>query len=138
VGSDFISVQIISLFISNVCCKICLLCHISWLPTHQVLNRLNSNSLKDFLITLPSVLFSIQHQCLRLADLFMGYLIEYLPEDDLEVDDGLGSCGQQLPRQHEQHGQHGQHGQGWAADVHWLLVVLEPKVIPKVLEWCKD
>jgi hypothetical protein len=22
--------------------------------------------------------------------------------------------------------------------VHWLLVVLEPKVIPKVLEWCKD
>ena len=66
---------------------------------------------------------------------FHGYFIEYLPEFDLEVDDGLGSCGQQLPRQHEQHGQR---GHGWAADVHWLLVVLEPKVIPKVLEWCKD
>ena len=69
---------------------------------------------------------------------FHGYFIEYLPEFDLEVDDGLGSCGQQLPRQREQLGQLGQHGQRWAADVHWLLVVLEPKVIPKVLEWCKD
>jgi hypothetical protein len=64
---------------------------------------------------------------------FHGYFMEYLPEFDLEVDDGLGSCG--LPRQREQLGQHGQR---WAADVHWLLVVLEPKVIPKVLEWCKD
>ena len=54
------------------------------------------------------------------------------------MDDGLGSCGQQLPRQREQLGQLGQHGQRWAADVDWLLVVLEPKVIPKVLEWCKD
>ena len=68
----------------------------------------------------------------------LRYFIEYLPEFDLEVDDGLGSCGQQLPRQREQLGQLGQHGQRWAADVHWLLVVLEPKVIPKVLEWCKD
>ena len=66
---------------------------------------------------------------------FHGYFIEYLPEFDLEVDDGLGSCGQQLPRQHEEQGQHVQR---LAADVHWLLVVLEPKVIPKVLEWCKD
>ena len=85
--------------------------------------------------------FSFQHQWSEIGRSFHGYFIEYLPEFDLEVDDGLGSCGQQLPRQLGQlgqHGQHGQHGQRWAADVHWLLVVLEPKVIPKVLEWCKD
>ena len=86
---------------------------------------------EQFLINIASVLFH-----LRLADFW--YFIEHLPEFDLEVDDGLGSCGQQLPRQREQLGQLGQHGQRWAADVDWLLVVLEPKVIPKVLEWCKD
>ena len=34
--------QFTYLSISNDCCKICLLCHISWMPTHQVVDALQN------------------------------------------------------------------------------------------------
>ena len=61
--------------------------------------------------------------------IFINYVGRYLPEFGPAAPDDEDSWQRQHPRQHGQH---------WAAAVQWLLVVLEPKVIPKVLEWCKD
>ena len=60
---------------------------------------------------------------------FINYVGHDLPEFGPVEPDDEDSWQRQHPRQHGQH---------WAAVVQWLVVVLEPKVIPKVLEWCKD